>query len=125
MKGLEFTVIPSNEMQVVMGYDMVANVDQKLEEDENPLQESDKKVLSKDLEESIQDLIETVQENEEISQKSKNQISNMLKEKYVKAWRTKYELTEPAKFPPMKIRLKPGAQPHKIIRRKYNWSEDQ
>ena len=124
MKGLEFTVIPSNEMKVVMGYDMVAKVDQKLEDDESPLQESDKKVLSKDLEESIQDLIETVQENEEISQKSKDQIANMLREKYVKAWRTKYELTEPAKFPPMKIRLKPGAQPHKI-RRKYNWSEDQ
>ena len=65
-----------------------------------------------------------MQENEEISQKSKDQISNMLKEKYAKAWRTKYELMEPAKFPPMKIRLKPGAQPHKI-RRKYNWSEDQ
>ena len=87
------------------------------------IQESDKKVLSKDLEKSIQDLIETVQQNEEISQKSKDQIATMLKEKYVKAWRTKYELTESAKFPPMKIRLKPGAQPHKICR-KYNWSED-
>ena len=70
------------------------------------------------------DLIETVQQNEEVSQKSKDQIANMLKEKYVKAWRTKYELTEPVKFLPRKIRPKPGVQPHKI-RRKYNWSEDQ
>ena len=53
MKGLEFTVVPSNEMKVIMGYDMVAKVDQKLEEDESTLQESDKMVLSKDLEESM------------------------------------------------------------------------
>ena len=62
--------------------------------------------------------------NYPIRQKSK--VTDMLKNKYTKVWRTKYELTEPEKFPPMKIRLyvKPGSQPKKI-RRKYRWTEDQ
>ena len=77
----------------------------------------DKKVISEDLEESIQELVDSINKNDEISQKTKDHAVHMLKEKYVKAWRTKYELTEPAKFPPMKIRLKPGAKPHKIRRR--------
>ena len=111
-------------MKVVMGYDLTAAADRKLEDDESPLQEVSKEIMSKDLEDSIQELIDSVQKNDEISQKSKDRISEMIKTKYVKAWRTKYELTEPAKFPPMKIRLKPGAKPSKI-RRKYRWTEDQ
>ena len=124
LKGREYTVIPSNEMKVIMGYEMTAAVDVKLEQDESPLQETCKKVIAEDLENSVQGLIDTVQKNSEISQKPKDSVAEMLKTKYVRAWRTKYELTEPAKFPPMKIRLKPGAKPHKI-RRKYKWSEDQ
>ena len=69
-------------------------------------------------------LVDSINENDEISQKTKDHAVEMLKVKYVKAWRTKYELTEPAKFPPMKIRLKPGAKPQKI-RRRYKWTEDQ
>jgi hypothetical protein len=111
-------------MKVIMGYKMTAEVDQKLESDESPLQEDDKKVLKKDLEDSLQDLIESVNSNKELSDSTKTRVADMLKNKYAKAWRTKYELTEPAKFPPMKIRLKPGAEPKKI-RRRYKWTGDQ
>ena len=48
----------------------------------------------------------------------------MLHEKYGHAWKTKYDLTEPAEFPPMEIRLKPDARPKKI-RRHYRWFQEQ
>ena len=124
LKGREYIVVPSNEMKVIIGYEMTAAVDNKLEEDESPLQDVDKKVMNEDIEESIQGLIEVLQQNNEISEKAKKQVADMLKETYAKAWRTKYELTEPAKFPPMEIRLKPGSKPHNI-RRHYRWTQDQ
>ena len=39
----EYTIMSSNEMKVIMGYKMTAEVDRKLESDESPLQEDDKK----------------------------------------------------------------------------------
>ena len=83
LQGRVYTVVPSNEMKVVMGYEMTAAVDLKLEEDESPLQEGDKKVISEHLENSIQELIDKVQKNSEISQKAKDSVAEMLKTKYV------------------------------------------
>ena len=120
LRNREYTVIPSNELKVIMGYEMTAEVDSALESDESPLQEDDKKVLKKDLEDSLlQDLVDSIKSKNELSESTKNKVADMLKNKYAKAWRTKYELTEPAKFPTMKIRLNPGAEPKKI-RRRYN-----
>ena len=44
--------------------------------------------------------------------------------KYTSTWRTKYDLTQPAELPPMKIELKPGAKPRRI-RRTYRWTPQQ
>ena len=48
----------------------------------------------------------------------------MLRQKYTDTWRTKYDLTQPAELPPMKIELKPGAKPRRI-RRTYRWTPKQ
>ena len=37
LRGREYTVIPSNELKVIMGYQMTAEVDRMLESDESPL----------------------------------------------------------------------------------------
>ena len=39
LRDREYTVIPSNELKVIMGYRMTAEVDKVLESDESPLQD--------------------------------------------------------------------------------------
>ena len=85
-----------------MVYEMTPAVDVKIEQDEIPLQEVNKEIMTKAKQKPIQGLIDGLQENDDTSQKIRdNIVSNMLKEKYSKVWRTKYEfLTETVKFLP-------------------------
>ena len=48
----------------------------------------------------------------------------MILEKYANTWRDKYDLQQPVEFPPMVIRLKPGATPARI-KRHYKWTPEQ
>ena len=124
MNDQKFIVIASNKMCVIMGYNMVSDVDTALEKDENPMQTDNPDTLSYELQESLQQLQQTVMDNEEISEETKRQTSEMLEHKYYNRWKTKYDLQQPADFPPMEIRLKEGARPQKI-KRQYRWTKEQ
>ena len=49
IKGQVYTVVPSNDMKVIMGYNMVGKVDAIIDADEGPLQGDSKKGLSDEL----------------------------------------------------------------------------
>ena len=66
----------------------------------------------------------TAQEREELTDPTKAAVRQILYERYLRTWRAKFDLEEPASLPPMVIELMPGARPAKI-RRSYNWSPQQ
>ena len=75
VQGQRFTVIPSNEMRVIMGYKMVRTVDTQLARDESPLQGGDEQGLSAELAESLENLNSKVNQNEEIQQGTKDEVT--------------------------------------------------
>ena len=48
----------------------------------------------------------------------------LIKRKYDRNWKAKYDLQEPAELPPMRIVLREGAKPAKI-KRHYHWTQEQ
>ena len=63
-------------------------------------------------------------DNPQLYTETKDKVHDMLNHRYNHIWKGKYDLEQPAAFPPMKIRLKPGATPSKI-RRHYRWTKEQ
>ena len=124
LKGHRFIVVPSNELRVVMGYDMAAAVDTELEADASPLQSNKPGTMQGDVQAALNVLDQQVQGNPELAQGTKQKVHDMIKHQYIQTWKGKYDLEQPAAFPPMKIRLKPGAKPSKI-RRNYRWTMEQ
>ena len=119
-----FTVIASNDMCVIMGCKMAKTVDTILDNDESPLQMTNPRSISSEIQEQLRQLQQDVNDNEEVSDKAKQQVHDMLQHRYADTWRTKYDLQQPAEFPPMEIRLKEGAKPQKI-KRHYRWTKEQ
>ena len=112
-------------MKVVVGTQLLVRADSLLEGDESPLQlDSFPGQRKAELAEALDKLEETVFQNPEVSDSVKKEVGRMLRQKYTSTWRTKYDLTQPAELPPMKIELKPGAKP-KRIRRTYRWTPKQ
>ena len=124
LDGRTYTVIPSNEMHIIMGYNMVRAVDDVAQQDESRLQGSDPKKRAEDLHTQLQKLQRTVIDNTEIKESTKQEVSDMIMHRYANSWKTKYDLQKPASFPPMEIRLKPDAVPSKI-KRHYRWTREQ
>ena len=124
ISGQQYTVIPSNEMRMIMGYELVATADGQMEEDESPLQANTPTTLRKEMQQALNIMEQQVVDNHEISAETKSEVINMLQYKYDRIWRAKYDLQQPAALPPMEIKLKPGAEPARIKRR-YRWTNDQ
>ena len=124
LRGRKFIVVPSNELRVVMGSDMAAAVDTELEADASPLQSNRPGTMQGDVQAALDVLDQQVQGNPELAQGTKQKVHDMIKQQYIQTWKGKYDLEQPAAFPPMKIRLKPGAKPSRI-KRNYRWTVEQ
>ena len=107
-----------------MGSAMAAAVDDKLEADPSPMQSSDSATTKGDIAASLQRLRLQVRNNPELSEATKARVDTLINEIYKHLWKGKYDLEQPAAFPPMHIRLKPGATASRI-RRSYRWTLEQ
>ena len=124
IRGQEFIVIPSNMMRIIMGYDMVRKVDNITEADESPMQDGTAHTDAEDLRQGVHAMQEMVEANEELKAITKSTVAELIKRKYDRNWKAKYDLQEPAELPPMKIVLREGAKSAKI-KRHYNWTQEQ
>ena len=102
-------------MKVIVGTQLLIQADSLLESDKSQLQlDSFPDQRKAELKEALDRLEGTVFQNPEVSDSIKKEVWRMLRQKYTNTWKTKYDLTQPAELPPMKIELKPGAKPRRI-----------
>ena len=120
-QGTQYLVVLSNKMTVIVGTRLLIQADSLLENYESPFQlDSYPGQRKTELKEALDRLENTVFQNPEISDSVKQKVRHILRRKYTGTLRTKYDLTQPAELPPMRIELKLGAKPRRI-RRTYKW----
>ena len=122
--GQKFIVVPSNHMRVIMGYDMVSKVDAITEADESPMQAGSHHTDAADLRQGVEAMQGMVDANDELQRSTKQAVADLIRNKYDRNWKAKYDLQEPAELPPMRIVLREGAKPAKI-KRHYHWTQEQ
>ena len=66
LHGRTFTVIPSNEMRVVMGHQLVKAVDTVLERDASPIHQYNDNNLTKEMHEALRRIDKHVREHPEV-----------------------------------------------------------
>ena len=124
VKDIAFIVIPSNEMRVILGKTATQRLDHELDKTCNPMQQTTIEECRSDIREALLDLYAPVLRDMDLTPEVKEEVKNILYVKYARAWKAKYDLTEAAALPAMKIELRPGAEPSKI-RRHYRWTPQQ
>ena len=121
----KFVVIASNEERVIMGCEMAAKVDAELEADESPMQATRPGTLQADVARALEHMHDSVRNDPRVFPWAKRKVDDMINRVYRRMWRGKYELEQPASFPPMRIRLKEGTTAPSKIRRHYRWTSEQ
>lgn len=124
LQQVQVKVVPGNNMRCVIGRRLCHRILAVNEKTTSPLEQYDSEACAEEVRAALENLYDKVEAQPLLSKNIKKQTRHLLFHSCYKLWRAKFDLQEPCYLPPMRIKLKPGAQPSKIPRH-YRWTDAQ
>ena len=118
------TVVPGNAMRVLMGRRAARKLSAARQSDPSPMQQKSMEDCDAEIQDALLRVCDSLEEQRELTDQTRAAVSNMLQREFASVWRAKFDLDQASLLPPMKITLRPDAQPTKI-RRHYHWTVEQ
>ena len=124
LNDVPMTIVAGNDMRCIIGRRLWRRICSLAEKTTSPLDQYDDDECTAEAQGALEDLQAKVEQVADLSAQLKAQTRFLLFESCAPLWRAKFDLQEPCYLPPMRIQIKPGAEPTRI-KRHYRWMDAQ